>query len=453
MGFFEDVGWYFSGMPRRGPASESHPDGEVLTASNQIYDTQHGVLSAENIENTGLYIKDTTVEYADWCKNNPLQCALATADFIPIVGTAARCGQFAVQGLIMDDVGEETQFNCELNAAGDLIPVVGKELAVGAKAALRGGSKVARGTASAMTLRLARTKVAEEGLSQAEKEAALMELGRASEDYTKTVARETEKFADEALEMEANNAARLAAEEESEFIAFAEKRAAEMEERAAIKATRDAEVGGMIKEARAASKLQAKFRARAAAKLAEKAEADAADHAAMRRGASENAAKDAKPKPKPFLPKTRARFKALAKPIAKRTVASDVAMLFAEPVLAVLHCEPDPLAGDGAGMFGIHHDGPALYTHNPLCPAKTPCPAKMHLDSDGLCVDDDDDDDDDIIPTPPPWENDTPLHPDLWLSLARPTTAREAGYDPSSIYLVGGVLVLVAAGAYAYYKF
>ena len=117
-------------------------------------------------------------------------------------------------------------------------------------------------------------------------------------------------------------------------------------------------------------------------------------------------------------------------------------MLLAEPMLAVLHCEPDAMAGDEGGIFGFHHDGPALYTHNPLCPAKTPDDTKTT-----------DDDDDDIILTPPPWENDTPLDPDLWLSLGRPTTAREAGYDPSSIYLAGGILVLVAAGAYAYYKF
>ena len=426
MGFFEDIGQGFENL------------------WNQPEDQTPWKETGRAFEESANDIKDVTVEYADWCKNNALQCALATADFIPIVGTAARCGQFAVQSLD-GDLGEETAFNCELNAAGDLIPVVGKEISVAGKAAFRGASKATRSTKAAMTLRLAKTKVAEEGLSKAEKEVAQMELGRASEAYAKTVARETERIeaeiADEALEMEANNAARLAAEEEREFIAFAEKRAAEMEERAAIKAARDAEVGGLIKEAQAASKLQAKVRARAAAKLAEKAEADAADHAAMRRGVSENAAKDAKPK-KPFLPKTRARLKALTKPITERTIASDVAMLLAEPMLAVLHCEPDAMAGDEGGIFGFHHDGPALYTHNPLCPAKTPDDTKTT-----------DDDDDDIILTPPPWENDTPLDPDLWLSLGRPTTAREAGYDPSSIYLAGGILVLVAAGAYAYYKF
>ena len=455
MGFIDWVGQLFSGTPEVKKEEvtnpfERHPDNEVLVSSHTNYGSteQNFFRGADEIGKAGTYIEGVAVDYANWCKDNPFDCALATLDYVPLAGTAARCGQYAVQSLD-GDLGEDTQFNCEMNAVGDLIPIVGKEVAVGAKAAFRGAAKAARGTKAASTLRLAKTKFAQEGLSKAEKEAAQMELGRASGAYAKTVARETERIeaeiADEALEMEANNAARLAAREESEFIAFAEKRAAEMEERAAIKAARDAEVGGMIKEAQAASKLQAKVRAKAAARLAEKAEADAADHAAMRRGAKQNAAKDAKPKPKTRYEQAKARLKALT----KRTIASDLAEIPAEAILSFWHCEEDFLNGDDPD-FVFHHDGPALYTHNPLCPEEKPKPKPKPKPTNQP-----DYEYPDPIQIPPPWEYNPPLDPDLWLSLRRPTTATEAGYryDPSSIYLAGCVLVLVAAGAYAYYKF
>ena len=124
------------------------------------------------------------LEYSNWCADNALQCSLATLDFLPLVGTVARCGQWAVQGLD-GDVGEDTAFNCELNAAGDLIPVAGKVASKGFKVA----AKAAKATKAAATLRTARTAAAKTGMTQAEKNAALMELGRASEDYAKVLPR------------------------------------------------------------------------------------------------------------------------------------------------------------------------------------------------------------------------------------------------------------------------
>lgn len=419
--FFENLVYSFTGaFETRGPASQSNPDGELKFSANDMYDLQDGVLSAENAKNTATYIKDGVVDFGDWCANNRVECALSGADFLPIVGTAARCGQWAVQSLD-NDLGEDTAFNCELNAAGDLIPLVGKEIAAGGKAAV----KAARGTKAAMTLRLAKTSAAREGLSKAEKEAAQMELGRASKEYTKTVATEIERveaeIADEALEMEANAAARLEKEEADAFVKFAEKRA------------RDAEVGALVKEAQVELRLQTKAASKVEAKLAQKAEADAADHAAMRRGARENAAKDAKLKPKPK--------KGFIKQAAKATLKKDLANTIAEPALAVLNCKPDILAGDGApGTFLSFHDGPSLYESNPRChetPEKEP---------------EEEEEESHPAQIPPPWESPAPLHPDLWLSLDRPTTASEAGYDLSVLYLGGG-LVLLAAGAYAYYKF
>ena len=166
------------------------------------------------------------LEYADWCTSNPLQCTLATVDFLPVVGTMARCGQWAVQSLD-NDLGEDTLFNCELNAAGDIIPVVGTV----ASKAFKVGAKVAKASKAAVRLRVAKTAAAKEGMSQAERNAALMELGRAGEDYTKVVARETQEatedilVAAENLEREANEAAIIAREEQEAFAAAAERAA------------------------------------------------------------------------------------------------------------------------------------------------------------------------------------------------------------------------------------
>lgn len=379
--------------------------------TNAYIDQQY--LAAENIDNA-------LIDFGDWCKDNPLQCALSTLDFIPVAGTLARCGQLVVQGLD-NDLGEDTAFNCELNAAGDLIPVAGKALAKGASKAFKAASQVARGTKAADTLRVAKTAAAAEGLSKAEKEAARIKLGEAGEAYTKVVASETarigDEIAEEALEMEAHSAA------------IAEKRAAQMEERAALKAARETEVRALLKVAQAESKAEVKLAGKAEARLAEKAEADAADDAARRRGARENAAKDAKAKPKKS---------GLAEPkksgVGSKLALRLVAEAAAQPFLSVLNCREDFLAGD------TFHDGDPLYLRlHPSCKKDEP-------DSED---DEPTSEEDEPILVPPPAPA---LHPDLWPALNRPTTAAEAGFDATGLYLLG-ILVVAGAGTYAYYKF
>ena len=73
-------------------------------------------LQSESLMSFGNVPEDTsTLERVDfasdpynfgWCADNPLQCSLATVDFLPVVGTLARCGQLAVQALD-DDIREE----------------------------------------------------------------------------------------------------------------------------------------------------------------------------------------------------------------------------------------------------------------------------------------------------------------------------------------------------------
>ena len=77
-------------------------------------------------------VDEAIVSYVDWCKDNPGECTLATADWIPYAGTIGRCSQLAVQG-VQGDVGQDTAFNCELNLASDVIP--------GRLSLLREGSK------------------------------------------------------------------------------------------------------------------------------------------------------------------------------------------------------------------------------------------------------------------------------------------------------------------------
>lgn len=394
--------------------------------TNAYIDQQY--LAAENIDNA-------LIDFGDWCKDNPLQCALSTLDFIPVAGTLARCGQLVVQGLD-HDVGEDTAFNCELNAAGDLIPVAGKALAKGASKAFKAASQVARGTKAADTLRVAKTAAAAEGLSKAEKEAARIKLGEAGEAYTKVVASETarigDEIAEEALEMAAHSAAIEEKTEADAFIKFAEERAAQMEERAALKAAREAEVRTLLKVAQAESKAEVKLAGKAEARLAEKAEADAADDAARRRGARENAAKDAKAKPKKSglsEPKKSGLGSKLLRPVTRL-----VAEAAAQPFLSVLNCREDFLAGD------TFHDGDPLYLRlHPSCKKDEPDSEDEESSSE----------EDEPILVPPPAPA---LHPDLWPALNRPTTAAEAGFDATGLYLLG-ILVVAGAGTYAYYKF
>lgn len=421
MGVFDDIGNLGAKTVRAIVG-----DGEVADRVDKAYDKANQDFGDE-VKDVGDHI----VDFGDWCGKNPLQCALSGADFIPVVGTLARCGQLAVQKL-EGEVGEDTAFNCELNLAGDLIPVAGKGLSKGFKAA----TKIARGSKAAKTLKAAETAAAKDGLTKAEKEAAQIKLGEASEAYTKVVAREAERveaeIAAEALEIEAHNAAILEKEQFDAFTQFAEKRAARME-------ANEAEVRALLKEAQGESKAAVKAAEKEEVKIAEKAEADAADAKAARRGERENAIKDAKPK------KTvRGRLKSGAKALPKAVVENFGATLIAEPLLSIGHCRYSLMADVvlQAGEKDEYGDKHATYERNPVC---------ANSDSES---DDESSDDEDPIPPGGTEDRSQPmLHPDLWPSLVTEPTAAEAGYDNTGVYVLLGMLAVIAGGTYVYYKF
>ena len=348
-------------------------------------------------------VPNAVIEYSNWCADNALQCSLATLDFLPVVGTLARCGQLAVQALD-GDVGEDTAFNCELNAAGDLIPVAGKLASKGFKVA----AKAAKATKAAATLRTARTAAAKTGMTQAEKNTALMELGRASEDYAKVVARETgevEKVAAETLRLEvaerdANQAARVWLEDQKAL----------------------AKIKQLLKEG--AAKHEAEV---AASKRA--VEREEGIQVAKKRGVKENKLKDA----------------SAARKVARYTKLKMLAQVAAEPALTVLNCREG--LGDLAVHYATSHYGqlPPAYTLNPQCPEVVP------PDDDD---NDNNDDNDYIIPPGGPEDRKQPaLDPDFITYNQGVSLGGVVSADRSSVYLLLGVLVVVGAGTYAYYKF
>ena len=349
------------------------------------------------------------LEYADWCTSNPLQCTLATVDFLPVVGTMARCGQWAVQSLD-NDLGEDTLFNCELNAAGDIIPVVGTV----ASKAFKVGAKVAKASKAAVRLRVAKTAAAKEGMSQAERNAALMELGRAGEDYTKVVARETQEatedilVAAENLEREANEAAIIAREEQEAFAAAAEKRAAEWE-------ARDAKIKQLLKEG--AAKHEAEV---AAAKREE------GIQAAKKRGIKENKVKNA----------------TLARKAARYAKLKVLATIAAEPVLTVLNCREG--MGDLTVYYATSHYGelPPAYTLNPQCPEVAPPKEKKKRQKE-----------DPIIPAGGPEDRKQPTMDPDFIPYDQSGDFRVIAASDTSLYVLFGVIVVVGAATYAYYKF
>ena len=349
------------------------------------------------------------LEYADWCTSNPLQCTLATVDFLPVVGTMARCGQWAVQSLD-NDLGEDTLFNCELNAAGDIIPVVGTV----ASKAFKVGAKVAKASKAAVRLRVAKTAAAKEGMSQAERNAALMELGRAGEDYTKVVARETQEatedilVAAENLEREANEAAIIAREEQEAFAAAAEKRAAEWE-------ARDAKIKQLLKEG--AAKHEAEV---AAAKREE------GIQAAKKRGIKENKVKNA----------------TLARKAARYAKLKVLATIAAEPVLTVLNCREG--MGDLAVYYATSHYGelPPAYTLNPQCPEVAPPKEKKKRQKE-----------DPIIPAGGPEDRKQPTMDPDFIPYDQSGDFRVIAASDTSLYVLFGVIVVVGAATYAYDKF
>ena len=358
------------------------------------------------------------LEYADWCTSNPLQCTLATVDFLPVVGTMARCGQWAVQSLD-NDLGEDTLFNCELNAAGDIIPVVGTV----ASKAFKVGAKVAKASKAAVRLRVAKTAAAKEGMSQAERNAALMELGQAGEDYTKVVARETQEatedilVAAENLEREANEAAIIAREEQEAFAAAAEKRAAEWE-------ARDAKIKQLLKEG--AAKHEAEV---AAAKREE------GIQAAKKRGIKENKVKDTDIARK-------AAMKDGARKAARYAKLKVLATIAAEPVLTVLNCREG--MGDLAVYYATSHYGelPPAYTLNPQCPEVAPPKEKKKRQKE-----------DPIIPAGGPEDRKQPTMDPDFIPYEQSGDFRVIAASDTSLYVLFGVIVVVGAATYAYYKF
>ena len=384
-------------------------------------------LQSESLMSFGNVPEDTsTLERVDfasdpynfgWCADNPLQCTLATVDFLPLVGSVARCGQLAVQAL-EGDIGEDTAFNCELNAAGDIIPGVGKV----ASKAFKVGAKAAKATKAAVTLRVAKTAAAKEGMSQAERNAALMELGRASEDYTKVVAREArkaEKIAAETLEREANEAAIIAREEQEAFAAAAEKRAAEWE-------ARDAKIKQLLKEGGAKHEAEV-----AALKMEEEAEVAAVKReegiqAAKKRGIKENKVKNA----------------TLARKAARYAKLKVLATIAAEPVLTVLNCREG--MGDLAVYYATSHYGelPPAYTLNPQCPEVAPPKEKKKRQKE-----------DPIIPAGGPEDRKQPTMDPDFIPYEQSGDFRVIAASDTSLYVLFGVIVVVGAATYAYYKF
>ena len=421
MGVFDDIGNLGAKTVRAIVG-----DGEVADRVDKAYDKANQDFGDE-VKDVGDHI----VDFGDWCGKNPLQCALSGADFLPVVGTLARCGQLAVQS-VEGEVGEDTAFNCQLNLAGDLIPVAGKGLSKGFKAA----TKIARGSKAAKTLKAAETAAAKDGLTKAEKEAAQIKLGEAGEAYAKVVAREAERvdaeIAAEALEIEAHNAAILEKEQFDAFTQFAEKRAARME-------ANEAEVRALLKEAQGESKAAVKAAEKEEVKIAEKAEADAADAKAARRGERENAIKDAKPK------KT---VGGRLKSGAKAVVENFGATVIAEPLLSIGHCRYSLMADVvlQAGEKDEYGDKQATYKRNPVC-------ANSDSESESESESESSDDGDPIPPGGTEDRNQPMLHPDLWPSLVTEPTAAEAGYDNTGVYVLLGMLAVIAGGTYAYYKF
>eukprot|EP00964_Phaeocystis_antarctica_P077695 scaffold48260_cov69-Phaeocystis_antarctica.AAC.3 len=396
-------------------------------------------LQSESLMSFGNVPEDTsTLERVDfasdpynfgWCADNPLQCTLATVDFLPLVGSVARCGQLAVQAL-EGDIGEDTAFNCELNAAGDIIPGVGKV----ASKAFKVGAKAAKATKAAVTLRVAKTAAAKEGMSQAERNAALMELGRASEDYTKVVAREArkaEKIAAETLEREANEAAIIAREEQEAFAAAAEKRAAEWE-------ARDAKIKQLLKEGGAKHEAEV-----AALKMEEEAEVAAVKReegiqAAKKRGIKENKVKDTDIARK-------AAMKDGARKAARYAKLKVLATIAAEPVLTVLNCREG--MGDLAVYYATSHYGelPPAYTLNPQCPEVAP-PRDRRRPYRQL--------EDPIIPAGGPEDRKQPTYDPDFIPYNQSGDFRVVGAaSDTSLYVLFGAIVVVGAATYAYYKF
>jgi hypothetical protein len=348
-------------------------------------------------------VPNAVIEYSNWCADNALQCSLATLDFLPVVGTLARCGQLVVQALD-GDIGEDTAFNCELNAAGDLIPIAGKFASKGYKVA----AKAAKATTAAATLRTARTAAAKTGMTQAEKNAALMELGRASEDYTKVVAREIEqvdKVAAETLRLEvaerdANQAARVWLEDQKAL----------------------GKIKQLLKEGAAQHEAEVAASKRAV-------EREEGIQVAKKRGVKENKLKDA----------------SAARKVARYTKLKMLAQVAAEPALTVLNCREG--LGDLAVHYATSHYGelPPAYTLNPQCPEVVP------PDDDD---NDNNDDNDYIIPPGGPEDRKQPaLDPDFITYNQGVSLGGVVSADRSSVYLLLGVLVVVGAGTYAYYKF
>jgi uncharacterized protein YggL (DUF469 family) len=131
---------------------------EVIADVNDTFDKAIDETARQN-QKTLDGIKDA----ATWCASNPGECALQAADWVPVVGTAARCTQLLVQG-VEHDVGEDTATNCIGNAVGD---VVGLATGGSGKYLLKGSLKLAERE----TLTLAEREGAQGALNATEKEA------------------------------------------------------------------------------------------------------------------------------------------------------------------------------------------------------------------------------------------------------------------------------------------
>ena len=132
---------------------------QVLDKLNAAYDKQNQKL----------------IDAATWCAQKPGECALRAADWVPGIGTAARCAQWAIQG-IQGHVGEDTAFNCIENAVGDVVGFAtagsGKYLFKASLVAEREGLKLAEREAEQATLDAAEREAQRRLRQEAERKAA-----------------------------------------------------------------------------------------------------------------------------------------------------------------------------------------------------------------------------------------------------------------------------------------
>ena len=362
------------------------------------------------------------VSFKDWCVDNPGECALATADFIPITGTLSRCGQLAAQG-VQGDVGQDTAFNCELNLASDALPGAAKLASRGFKAA----RLAARGSVASRRLARAETALQREGLTQVERDTAFVELKASRAAYSDLLTKEMENET-----MKETNAIAERSEWDTMVTGWreAEAHAAEIE-------ARDKKISRLLAEGQLkhAAEVEEEAALQVAFKEAKKTAAVVAerDLAAAEKGIVANTRKAAR-KLKRAAGKVGNKAKAAGSAVGKHEGWQDLLDL---PV-SMLNCQQSDIEALAKGLVNPLADLPDAYKILPMCPEDSdPEPNPVaHTDPQ----------------IPPGGQEDRQqpmLNPDLWGSTVEMEAVPLVG---SNVYLllgVAGVFVIVL-GTVAY---